>query len=317
MGELVFITSMSGYQEIVTDPSFAGQMIIFTQPMIGNYGVEDDASESTGPQARAVIVREGRNAAPAGRVGFSDWLDGHGVVGIQGLDTRMLTRRLRDGGTVRAAVSSDGSTVPELLRAIASEPDMAGRALAGSVSQTAVSELPALSEELAHVALIDYGVKSSIVRILRESGARVTIFPWDAPAADILECGADGVLLANGPGDPAALPACVAEVRELIGNAPVFGICLGHQLLGLASGLETFKLRFGHRGANHPVLDVDTGRVLVTAQNHGFAVRVQKGGGDLETDFGAARVTHVSLYDGTVEGLAPARPAGLVDAVPP
>jgi len=303
VGELVFITSMSGYQEIVTDPSFAGQMIVFTQPMIGNYGVEGDVSESTGPQARAVIVREGRNAAPAGRIGFCDWLESHEVVGIQGLDTRMLTRRLRDGGTVRAAVSSDGSTVPELLEAIASEPDMAGRALAGTVSQAKVSALPALAEELAHVALIDYGVKSSIVRILRESGARVTIFPWNASATDILECGADGVLLANGPGDPAALPACVAEVRELIGNAPVFGICLGHQLLGLALGLETFKLRFGHRGANHPVLDVDTGRVLVTAQNHGFAVRVPEGG-DLDTDFGPARVTHVSLYDGTVEGLA-------------
>jgi carbamoyl-phosphate synthase small subunit len=205
---------------------------------------------------------------------------------------------------VRAAVSSDGSSVERLLQAIASEPVMAGRALAGLVSQTSVSELPALAPERAHVAVIDYGVKGSIVRILRESGARVTIFPWDATAAEVLEFRPDGVLLANGPGDPAALPACVAEVRELIGNAPVFGICLGHQLLGRALGLETFKLRFGHRGANHPVLDVESGRVLVTAQNHGFAVRVPEGGGDLETDFGAARVTHVSLYDGTVEGLA-------------
>src|SRR5207244_6673657 len=171
-------------------------------------------------------------------------------------------------------------------------------------SATRVSELSALGPERAQLAVIDYGVKGSIIRILRESGTRVTIFPWDATAPDVLESGADGVLLANGPGDPAALPACVAEVRELIGRTPVFGICLGHQLLGLALGLETFKLRFGHRGANHPVLDVDTGRVLVTAQNHGFAVRVPEGGGDLETDFGPARVTHVSLYDGTVEGLA-------------
>jgi carbamoyl-phosphate synthase small subunit len=304
IGELVFITSMAGYQEIVTDPSFAGQMIIFTQPMIGNYGVEADASESDRPQARAVVVREGRNAAPPGREGFADWLERHGVVGISGLDTRMLTRRLRDGGTVRAAVSSDGSSVEQLLQTIASEPAMAGRALAGSVSRASVSELPALAPERAHVAVIDYGVKGSIVRILRESGARVTIFPWDASAAEVLECRPDGVLLANGPGDPAALPACVAEVRELIGSAPVFGICLGHQLLGRALGLETFKLRFGHRGANHPVLDVDSGRVLVTAQNHGFAVRVPDGGGEIETDFGPARVTHVSLYDGTVEGLA-------------
>ncbi len=304
LGELVFITSMSGYQEIVTDPSFSGQMITFTQPMIGNYGVEVDASESDRPHARAVIVREGRNAAPTGREGFSDWLDRHGVVGIQGVDTRMLTRRLRDGGTLRAAVCSDGTSVLELLGAIASEPAMAGRALAAEVSQVAVSELPALAPECAHVAVIDYGVKGSIVRILRESGARVTLFPWNATAAEVLDCRPDGVLLANGPGDPAALPGCVAEVRELIGSTPVFGICLGHQLLGRALGLETFKLRFGHRGANHPVLDVDTGRVLVTAQNHGFAVRVPEGGGELETDFGPARVTHLSLYDGTVEGLA-------------
>jgi carbamoyl-phosphate synthase small subunit len=304
VGELVFITSMTGYQEIVTDPSFAGQMITFTQPMIGNYGVESDASESDRPQARAVIVREGRNAAPAGRVGFSDWLAEHGVIGIQGLDTRMLTRHLRDGGTVRAAVCSDGTPVPELLALIGGEPEMAGQALAGQVSCRRAEQLPALAPERAHVAVLDYGVKGSIVRILRERGARVTVMPWDATAEQVRELRPDGVLLGNGPGDPAALPGCVSEVRELVGEVPMFGICLGHQLLGRALGLETFKLRFGHRGANHPVLDVDTGRVLVTAQNHGFAVRVPDGGGDLETDFGPARVTHVSLYDGTVEGLA-------------
>jgi len=152
--------------------------------------------------------------------------------------------------------------------------------------------------------VLDYGVKQSIVRILRECGARVTVLPWDAEAAQVLDLHPDGVLLGNGPGDPAALPACVSEVRELVGRVPVFGICLGHQLLGRALGLETFKLRFGHRGANHPVLEVESGRVLVTAQNHGFAVRVPDGGGDLPTDFGPARVTHVSLYDGTVEGLS-------------
>ena len=303
VGELVFITSMTGYQEIVTDPSFAGQVITFTQPMIGNYGVEEDASESTRPHARAIVVREGRNATPNDREGFSDWLARHDVVGIQGLDTRMLTRRLRDGGTVRAAVSNDGTPPAELLAVVRAEPEMAGQALAGGVSCAEPEHLPAIGEERAHVAVLDYGVKGSIVRILRESGARVTVFPWDATAEDVMAAEPDGVLLGNGPGDPAALPACTAEARELVPQVPVFGICLGHQLLGRALGLETFKLRFGHRGANHPVLEVDTGRVLVTAQNHGFAVRVPEDGGDLETDFGPARVTHVSLYDGTVEGL--------------
>jgi carbamoyl-phosphate synthase small subunit len=304
VGELVFITSMTGYQEIVTDPSFAGQMIVFTQPMIGNYGVEADVSESEHPHARAVIVREGRNATPNGREGFSDWLGRHGVVGIQGLDTRMLTRRLRDGGTLRAAVTSDGTTAEDALALVQREPEMAGQALAGGVSRHEPLELPAIAAERAHVVVLDYGIKGSIVRILREAGARVTVMPWDTPAAEVMERRPDGVLLGNGPGDPAALPECADEVRSMIGSVPVFGICLGHQLLGRALGLETFKLRFGHRGANHPVLDRRSGRVLVTAQNHGFAVRVPEGGGDLETDFGPAEVTHVSLYDGTVEGLA-------------
>jgi carbamoyl-phosphate synthase small subunit len=304
VGELVFITSMTGYQEIVTDPSFAGQVVTFTQPMIGNYGVEPDTSESDRPQARAVVVREGRNAAPNGREGFSDWLARQDIVGIQGIDTRMLTRRLRDGGTLRAAIGSDGASVEQLRQLIEDEPLMSGQALAGDVSCAEPVELPAIGLERAHVAVLDYGVKRSIVRILQERGARVTVLPWDATAEQVLEARPDGVLLGNGPGDPAALPGPVAEVRELVGQVPVFGICLGHQLLGRALGLETFKLRFGHRGANHPVLEVDSGRVLVTAQNHGFAVRVPDGGGDLETDFGPARVTHISLYDGTVEGLA-------------
>jgi carbamoyl-phosphate synthase small subunit len=300
-GELVFTTSMTGYQEVVTDPSFAGQLVTFTQPMIGNYGVEPDASESWRPHARAVVVREGRNSTPCGREGFSDWLARHGVVGIQGLDTRALTRRLRDGGSLRAAVGdADADVLLGLARAL---PPMAGQALAGEVSRPAAEELAALGEERAHVALIDYGLKGSIARIVREAGARVTVLPLDVSAEAVLALSPDAVLLGNGPGDPAALPRCVETVRGLLGRVPVFGICLGHQLLALALGLPTYKLRFGHRGANHPVLDCERGTVLVTAQNHGFAVEAADGQ-PLATPFGPAHVTHRSLYDGTVEGLA-------------
>jgi hypothetical protein len=248
VGELVFTTSMTGYQEIVTDPSFAGQMITFTQPMIGNYGVESDASESDRPQARAVIVREGRNAAPAGRVGFSDWLAEHDVIGIQGLDTRMLTRRLRDGGTLRAAVCSDGTPLPELLALIGGEPEMAGQALAGQVSCRRAAELPALAPERAHVAVLDYGVKGSIVRILRECGARVTVLPWDATAEQVLEVRPDGVLLGNGPGDPAALPGCVS------GSALAISCWAGHwawrrSSSGSATAAPTTRCWTSTRGA--------------------------------------------------------------------
>jgi len=197
VGEIVFTTAMTGYQEVVTDPSFAGQLVTFTQPMIGNYGVEADASESAEPAARAVIVREGRNSTPNGREGFSDWLADRGVVGLQGVDTRAITRRLRDGGSVRAAVSTGTASIAEVLELVRAEPAMLGQALAAGVSRQTPETVAAHGNELAHVAVLDYGVKSSIVRVLSQSGARVTVFPWDSGAAQVLAASPDGIVLGN------------------------------------------------------------------------------------------------------------------------
>ncbi len=296
LGEVVFTTSMTGYQESLTDPSFAGQILTFTAPMIGNYGVEEDVGESDTVQVRAMICREARNAAPVGRSGLIDWLDGHGVPVLAGIDTRALVRHLRDRGAMRGAVVTDGTPVAAAAAEIAAIPPMAGQDLAGAVSRPARHLAPATPGR-ARITIIDYGIKDSIGRLVAEAGGDVTVLPHDATAADVDATDPDGVLLANGPGDPAAMDAHVDRIRELLErDTPLFGICLGHQLLARALGLETFKLRFGHRGANHPVLERETGRVLVTSQNHGFAVRPPEHDGELV-------VTHESLYDHTVEGL--------------
>jgi carbamoyl-phosphate synthase small subunit len=283
VGEAVFTTAMTGYQEIVTDPSFAEQLICFTAPMVGNYGVAEGRSESARPHARAVLMREARGPA------WTDWLHERGVVALSGIDTRSLVLKLRDAGALRAVVAAgDGSTEQAVAVARGQEP-MAGRALAASVS----TPRPYVYSDVgrARIAVVDYGCKRSILRRLAGAGAAVTVFPHDATADELARF--DGVLLSNGPGDPEPLVDEVAAVRELLGRVPLLGICLGHQLLALAAGHETFKLPFGHRGANHPVLERATGRVLVTSQNHGFAVAPSD----------AREATHVSLYDGTVEGL--------------
>ena len=283
-GEAVFTTAMTGYQEVVTDPSYAGQIVAFTAPMIGNYGVAESRSESARPHASAVVMREARGPE------WTKWLRGHGVPALSGIDTRALVLHLRERGAMRAAVVSGTGSPDVALHAVREQPSMTGAALAGRVSTP--EPYVHNTDGAARVAVVDYGAKRSIMQRLAGAGASVTVFPHDVDADTLADF--DGVLLSNGPGDPEPLAGEVAVVAELLGRVPVLGICLGHQLLALATGLETFKLPFGHHGANHPVLERETKRVLVTSQNHGFAVA--------PTSDRAA--THESLYDGTIEGLS-------------
>jgi len=283
-GEAVFATAMTGYQEILTDPSYAEQLICFTAPMVGNYGVARGRSESSRPQAKAVIMREARGPA------WTDWLSDYGLVALTGIDTRSLVLHLRDRGSMRAAVVAGTSAPEETLETVLEQPAMAGRALAAEVSTR--EPFVYADAGLVSVAVVDYGTKRSILRRLASAGAKVTVLPHDVDADTL--AGFDGVMLSNGPGDPEPLVDEVTTIRELLGRTSVFGICLGHQLLALATDHETYKLPFGHRGANHPVLHRPSGRVLVTSQNHGFAVAPSD---ERET-------SHISLYDGTVEGLS-------------
>jgi carbamoyl-phosphate synthase small subunit len=306
-GEVVFNTAMTGYQEAVTDPSYNGQIITFTYPLIGNYGVSEEAVESDRVHARAVIMREARNEMGAsGR--WLDWLATHGVPAISGVDTRSLVRHIRDEGAMRGGVFPAELAEHKARELIDAEPSMAGLDLTRAVTPEAPIEIDGAGP---HVVALDTGIKGSIVRNLAERDCRLTLLPCGSSRADVLARDPDAVFLANGPGDPAALDHVVATVRELVGEVPVWGICLGHQLLCRAVGLETFKLRFGHRGANHPVKDLATGKIEITAQNHGFAVVGPGGERRLdtdapvrwETDFGAATLSHLNLYDRTVEGL--------------
>jgi carbamoyl-phosphate synthase small subunit len=282
-GEAVFTTSMSGYQEVVTDPSFEAQIVCFTAPMIGNYGVAESRSESTRTHARAVVMREARGPA------WTEWLAERGVVALTGVDTRSLVLHLREHGAMRAAVSTADAGVEDLLAAVRAQPAMSGSALVAGVSTD--EPYSYARDGRVRVAVVDYGCKRSILRRVAGAGAAVDVYPHDVDAATLAQY--DGVVLSPGPGDPAPLGHETDTVRELLGRTPVLGVCLGHQLIARAVGRTTFKLPFGHRGANHPVVDHRTRRVLVTSQNHGFAVAAGEDEG----------VTHSSLYDGTVEAL--------------
>ena len=321
LGEVVFNTSMSGYQEAVTDPSYAGQIIVFTYPLIGNYGVAASQMESDRIHARAVIMREGvdREDAAHAEGGWLTWLSDCGIPALSGVDTRALVRHIRDKGAMRGGVfaaegahggaeRAGGVPEAEALERVRSEPSMTGADLAREVTP---AEPVILEGDGPRVIAIDTGIKNSIVRNLRERGVHLELHPCTVTAEELLAREPDAVFLANGPGDPAALDYVVEAVRGVVGKTPVWGICLGHQLLCRAVGLETYKLPFGHRGANHPVKDLETGRIEITSQNHGFAVLGPDGQKTIdsdepvrwETDFGVAELQQLNLYDRTVEGL--------------
>jgi carbamoyl-phosphate synthase small subunit len=330
LGEVVFNTSMTGYQEVVTDPSYHGQLVTFTYPLIGNYGTSDRMLESDVVRSKAIVVREAKNTAwnRTCPQAWIDWLAERGVVGVGGIDTRALTRHIREEGAMNACVACGPDLrEEELLAAARSLPSMAGSDLVRAVTcgEPYAWEPEEGTKPRFLVVAYDYGIKRSILRRLAAVGCRVMVVPASWTAGQVLAMGPDGVFLSNGPGDPAAVGYAVDSIRELVGKVPVFGICLGHQLLSLALGLSTYKLKFGHRGANHPVRNYLTGKVEITSQNHGFAVEpprvvrealergavVGEGGvaglsADdmlLDSAFGPAQITHLNLNDGTVEGV--------------
>jgi carbamoyl-phosphate synthase small subunit len=297
-GEVVFNTAMSGYQEVLTDPSYRAQLVCMAAPEVGNYGTNPDDAESERVQVAAFLVRQAARRPSSWRAerGLAEELDAAGVPGVEGLDTRRLVRHLRAAGAMRGALSTETAEVAALRRLAEQAPDPSGLALVDQVTRTEPVELPAEGAERFRVVLYDFGAKANIARRLRRLGARVRLVPAGTPAADVLAWRPDGVMLSNGPGDPATVADGVAATRELLGKVPVFGICLGHQLLGRAVGGDTMRLKFGHRGVNQPVVELATGRVAVTSHNHGFAVE------EASLPDGV-RVTHRNANDGVVEGL--------------
>ena len=302
VAEVVFTTNMTGYQEVFTDPSYRGQIVVMTAPQIGNYGVNTEDPESAHPYVAGIVVRELSKTYSNWRATGSlrDWLVDSGVPGLTEVDTRRLTKHLRSSGVMRGVIGVGESPTREALAALDACPSMDGLDLATVVS-TRESYQWGRNDARFHVVAYDYGIKRNILRLLDANDCRVTVVPSDTSAAAVLAMHPDGVFLSNGPGDPAAVDYAPATIRSLAdARVPIFGICLGHQLLGLSFGGRTEKMAYGHRGGNHPVKDLATGNVLITAQNHGFALAGSEAGIDGAP---ALAVTHVNLNDGTVEGL--------------
>lgn len=295
-GEVVFNTGMTGYQEILTDPSYCGQIVVMTYPLIGNYGINREDFEACRSYVRGFVVREACAVPSNWRAGYrlSDYLAREGIIGLSGIDTRALTRHLRNFGTMRGVIATGEVDEQELVAKARSCPHLTGQPL---VLEVATKEPYVLEGNGFHVVLVDLGSKLNIIRRLRERNCRITVVPPTTGAAEIIQLNPDGVLLSNGPGDPVDATYAINTARELIGRIPLFGICLGHQIIALALGAKTYKMKFGHRGVNHPVKDLATGRVYITSHNHGFAV-------DEESLKGLpVVVSHRNLNDNTVEGI--------------
>ena len=311
-GEVVFNTSLSGYQEVLTDPSYHGQIVVFTNPLIGNYGINSEDEESEMVHAKGMVIKELSRITSNFRSqkSLDQYLKEQGVMGISGIDTRALTRHIRDKGSMRGVLTVMCESPKCTAEKASSLPLMKGSDLVKEVTRKTKTEHTeglwrlgngfrdtSSDKDVLHVAALDLGIKRNILRHLSDAGCTVTLFPASTPASEIMAAKPDGLFLSNGPGDPEPVPVVRDTIRELLGKLPIFGICLGHQIFCLAMGAKTFKLKFGHRGINHPVMDIEAGKVVrITSQNHGFAVVNENMPEDLA-------VTHYSLYDGTIEGV--------------